>query len=152
MVCGATVYFADNNALKGSLIDTLLVARPTQFLAVPRVWEKIYEKMMAVARSNGPIKTWIATWAKAQGLHYNINKMNGVDYKHWGYVFAKLLIFSKVKANLGLERCKTFFTSAAPLSVDIQKYFMSLDMPLMEAYGMSECGGAHTMSSNDNYW
>ncbi|CAD6224814.1 GSCOCG00005566001-RA-CDS [Cotesia congregata] len=151
MTVAATVYFADKNALKGSLIETLTYARPTAFLGVPRVWEKIYEKMMLVARNNGPIKTWIATWAKAQGLYYNMNKMNGVDYKTWGYLFAKWLVFNKIKATLGLDRCKIFVTAAAPLSDDIKKYFMSLDMPIMEAYGMSECAGAHTLSTEDKY-
>ncbi|XP_043283439.1 long-chain-fatty-acid--CoA ligase ACSBG2-like isoform X2 [Venturia canescens] len=151
MAVAATVYFADKNALKGSLVETLLVARPTAFLGVPRVWEKIYEKMMAVARSNGAIKTWIATWAKAQGLQYHMNKMNGIDYKSWGYVLAKAIVFNKVKANLGFDRCKLCITGAAPLSVDIQKYFMSLDIPLMEVYGMSESTGGHSINTNDNY-
>ncbi|XP_066603794.1 very long-chain-fatty-acid--CoA ligase bubblegum isoform X2 [Prorops nasuta] len=148
---GGTIYFADKNALKGSLVDTLTVARPTAFLGVPRVWEKIYEKMQEVARNNGPIKTWIANWAKAQGLQYNMNKMNGIDYKHWGYVIAKWLVFNKVKAALGLDRCKLFATAAAPLSTEVKKYFMSLDIPIMEAYGMSECSGAHTLSTEKKY-
>ncbi|KAK0162315.1 hypothetical protein PV327_008662 [Microctonus hyperodae] len=151
MTVAATVCFADKNALKGSLVDTLTYARPTAFLGVPRVWEKIHEKMMAVARNNGPIKTWIANWAKAQGLYYNMNKMNGVDYKTWGYIFAKWLVFNKVKAALGLDRCKIFVSAAAPLSDDIKRYFMSLDIPTMEAYGMSECAGAHTLSTPDRY-
>ncbi|KAK2580670.1 hypothetical protein KPH14_007772 [Odynerus spinipes] len=108
----ATVYFADKNALKGSLVDTLTVAKPTIFLGVPRVWEKIYEKMQLVARSNGRIKTWIATWAKVQGL----------------------------------KRCKIMGTAAAPLSTEVKKYFMSLDIPIMDAFGMSECSGAHSLT------
>ncbi|KAK2580669.1 hypothetical protein KPH14_007772 [Odynerus spinipes] len=113
----ATVYFADKNALKGSLVDTLTVAKPTIFLGVPRVWEKIYEKMQLVARSNGRIKTWIATWAKVQ-----------------------------VKTTLGLKRCKIMGTAAAPLSTEVKKYFMSLDIPIMDAFGMSECSGAHSLT------
>lgn len=127
------------------------MAQPTIFLGVPRVWEKIYEKMQETARSNGAIKTWIAKWAKAQGLYYYTNKMNGVDYKHWGYVFAKWLVFDKVKAALGLNRCRVFATAAAPINVDIKRYFMSLDIPLVEAYGMSECGGAQTLISYKEY-
>ncbi|XP_011299944.1 very long-chain-fatty-acid--CoA ligase bubblegum isoform X2 [Fopius arisanus] len=151
MWMGATVYFADKNALKGSLVETLAYARPTAFLGVPRVWEKIYEKMMIVARNNGPIKTWIATWAKNQGLYYNMNKMNGVDYKSWGYLIAKWLVFNKVKATLGLDRCRMTVTAAAPLSIEIKKYFMSLDIPVMDAYGMSECAGAHSLCVTDQY-
>ncbi|KAI4494503.1 hypothetical protein M0802_008824 [Mischocyttarus mexicanus] len=151
MSLAATVYFADKNALKGSLVETLVVARPTAFLGVPRVWEKIYEKMQLVARNNSRVKTWIAGWAKAQGLLYNTNKMNGVDYKHWGYVIAKWLVFDKVKTTLGLDKCKLFVTAAAPLSTEVKKYFLSLDIPIMEAFGMSECSGAHSLSLLENY-
>ncbi|XP_014226106.1 very long-chain-fatty-acid--CoA ligase bubblegum isoform X1 [Trichogramma pretiosum] len=151
MLMAGTVHFADKNALKGSLLDTLVSARPTAFLGVPRVWEKIYEKMQAVARSNGPIKTWIANWAKAQGLHYNQQRMNGVDYKSWGYLIAKWLVFDKVKAALGLDRCHLFGTAAAPLSTEVKKYFMSLDIVIVDVYGMSECAGAHTLCSIDNF-
>jgi len=146
-----TVYFADPGALKGTLINTLLVAQPTVFLGVPRVWEKIYEKMQEKAKNNGVIKTWIAKWAKAQGLHYYTNKINGIDYKHWGYVFAKWLVFDKVKAALGLNKCYIFVTAAAPLNIDIKKYFLSLDVPVLEVYGMSESSGPHTLTDFKEY-
>lgn len=132
-------------------METLLVARPTVFLGVPRVWEKIYEKMQTIARNNGKLKTWISTWAKAQGLKYNMNKMNGTDYKSWGYLIAKWLIFNKIKGTLGLDKCKMICSAAAPLEVEVKKYFMSLDMPIMDVYGMSECAGAHTINVPDCY-
>jgi len=122
------------------------VAQPTFFIGVPRIWEKIYEKMQEKARSNGIIETFIVKWAKAQALNYYTNKMNGVDYEHWGYVFAKWLVFDKVKAAVGLNRCRTFFSVGAPLSVDVKTYFLSLDMPILEGYGMSECSGAHSVT------
>lgn len=146
-----TVHFADPGALKGTLVNTLAETQPTIFLGVPRVWEKIYEKMQEKARSNGVIKTWIAKWAKAQSIYYYTNKMNGVDYKHWGYVFAKWLIFDKVKAALGLNKCRIFASAAAPISTDVKRYFLSLDIPILEAYGMSECSGAHTLTSYKEY-
>lgn len=77
MVVAATVYFADKNALKGSLLTTLQEVQPTQFLAVPRVWEKMYEKMMQIGAQSGTLKKAIANWAKRHGLQHNVNKMNG---------------------------------------------------------------------------
>lgn len=148
---GCTIYFADKDALKGSLPKTLVEAQPTILLGVPRVWEKIYEKMHEKARDNGIIKTWIAKWAKAQGLAYHMNRINGVDYKSWGYLFAKWLVFDKVKAALGLNKCYIFVSAAAPFNIDIKRYFLSLDIPVIEAYGMSECGGAHTITTNMEY-
>jgi len=66
-VQGAHCYFADASALQGSLIEYLKEARPTFFFSVPRVWEKIEEKMKLIAASNGWLKTKIATWAKRIG-------------------------------------------------------------------------------------
>jgi len=47
-------------------------------------------------------------------------------------MLAKTLIFSRIKQTLGLDRCVTFLSGAAPISVDIKKYFMSIDIPLMD--------------------
>jgi long-chain-fatty-acid--CoA ligase ACSBG len=47
-------------------------------------------------------------------------------------MLAKTLIFSRVKQALGLDRCVTTLSGAAPISVDIKKYFMSIDIPLMD--------------------
>lgn len=146
-----TIYFADKNALKGSLLKTLVVVQPTLFLGVPRVWEKFHEKIMEEERSNGVIKTWIVEWAKAQGLDYHMNRMNGVDHEHWGYKIAKWLVFDKVKAALGLNKCRVFYTAAAPISMDVKKDFLSLDIPLREMYGMSESSGPHTLTDYDHY-
>jgi long-subunit acyl-CoA synthetase (AMP-forming) len=69
--CVSTTYFADKNALKGTLTETLKEALPTLFFGVPRVWEKIYEKMVAVGRQNKGLKQDIGDWAKKTGLEHN---------------------------------------------------------------------------------
>lgn len=73
----ATTYFADKDALKGTLLKTLQEARPTRFLAVPRVWEKIQEKMLAIGAQSGFLKKSIGNWAKAQALEHNLKKIRG---------------------------------------------------------------------------
>jgi len=80
LTVSATVFFADKNALKGSLVETMKEIQPTKFLAVPRVWEKMYEKMQEIGRSTKGVKKVIATWAKAKGLEYNMKRMNGYVY------------------------------------------------------------------------
>ncbi|XP_033974392.1 long-chain-fatty-acid--CoA ligase ACSBG2-like [Trematomus bernacchii] len=72
-----TTYFADPDALKGSLVDTLKEARPTCFLGVPRVWEKMQEKMKAAGAKASPMRSAVAGWAKSIGLQYNYSVMNG---------------------------------------------------------------------------
>lgn len=146
MCAGAAVYFGDKNALKGSLINTLQEIRPTKFLGVPRVYEKIYEKMQQVAAQNGFIKKAIASWAKEYTLQHHLDLINGIETKSWAYALASSIIFKKIKEALGLQRCNFFCSAAAPLSSDIKKYFMSIDIPIMECFGMSEASGGHTLA------
>ncbi|KAJ8973273.1 hypothetical protein NQ317_019539 [Molorchus minor] len=145
MTIGATVYFADKDALKGSLVNTLIEVKPTKFLAVPRVWEKIHEKMMQVAAQNGYLKKAIASWAKGHALQYHLDKIKGIRSKSWGYTLARALIFRRIKDAIGLNRCTLCVSAAAPLAPELKKYFLSIDIPIMDVFGMSEASGAHTM-------
>ncbi|GFG35279.1 hypothetical protein Cfor_01340, partial [Coptotermes formosanus] len=151
MAAAGTVYFADKDALRGSLLKTLQEVRPTRILAVPRVWEKIYEKMQEVGRQSGAIKRAMTTWAKGHGLQHHLDRMNGIDRNTFSYMLAKTLIFSRIKQALGLDRCVTFLSGAAPISVDVKKYFMSIDIPLLDAFGMTETTGGHILSSEKEF-
>ena len=62
--------------LKGSLGATLKEARPTAFLGVPRVWEKMQEKMKEAGSKASPLKMRVAGWAKSLGLQYSYSVMN----------------------------------------------------------------------------
>lgn len=150
IVCGSTVYFAQPDALKGSLTGTMREVRPTVFLGVPRVWEKIEEKMRDVGRSTGGIKKRIATWAKSIGYRGNMSLQRGGSLP-FGWTLANALVFKKVRAALGLDRCRMCVTSAAPITKETLDYFLALNIPILENYGMSECTGPHTISTPWKY-
>merc|ERR1712156_645890 len=132
-------YFADKNVMKGSLIDNLQWCRPTAFLGVPRVWEKVMEKMLEKAREIKGLKKKISREAKKVGLKCNTEDKQTTMFK----VFQKIY-YTKVKTLLGLDHCNLFVTGAAPISREVVDYFMSLDIKLTEFYGMSESTGYHT--------
>ena len=144
MSTGGTAVFAQPDALKGTLVDTLKEARPTRFLGVPRVWEKMYEKMMLIGRKTTGIKRTIATWAKSVGAETNRRREQQNFTKPSGYSIANKIVFKKIKAALGLDRCVLFLSGAAPIAPEIINYFHSLDICLTDIYGMSESTGPHT--------
>ncbi|XP_029285638.1 long-chain-fatty-acid--CoA ligase ACSBG2 isoform X2 [Cottoperca gobio] len=149
MKVGGATYFAQPDALKGSLVNTLKEVRPTAFMGVPRVWEKMQEKMKSVGAKSSTVRRKLAAWAKDVGLQTNLTKMNqsgAAGRTPLSYQLAKKLVFKKVRKALGLDRCTKCYTGAAPITKDTLEFFLSLDVPLYELYGMSESTGPHTVS------
>lgn len=58
-------------------MDTLREVRPTAFLGVPRVWEKMEEKMKSIGAKSSALRRKVASWAKGVGLQTNLKRMNG---------------------------------------------------------------------------
>jgi long-subunit acyl-CoA synthetase (AMP-forming) len=133
-----------------ALGDTLREVRPHMFLAVPRVWEKIQEKMVAAGKDSPWLRKKIVAWARRTGLAGGYAEQEGRP-KPLFYGLANKLIYSKVKTKLGLDRCELQFTSAAPIARDTLDFFMSLGVRILEIYGMSECTGPATISLPGKY-
>ncbi|XP_076443994.1 long-chain-fatty-acid--CoA ligase ACSBG2-like [Babylonia areolata] len=143
MTLGATTFFAQPDALKGSLVDTLKEIRPHVIMGVPRVWEKFQERMQTAALSLSGMKRRIGRWARGVGLKGNYALLNGQS-PPFTMGLAEKLLFKKVRTGLGMDRCLMRVSGAAPITKDTLEYFMSLNQPLCEVYGMSECTGPHT--------
>lgn len=146
ILTGCQIWFAEPDALKGSLGATLKEVRPTIFFGVPRVWEKIYEKLQEVGRSTTGFKKTMSTWAKGKAAAHWASLEYGSTMKSPVFYGLARKLLHKAHVALGFDRCRDFFVSAAPIEVKILKYFMSLDIPIMELFGQSECTGPHTIN------
>lgn len=149
MACAATVYFAQPDALRGSLLGTLKEVRPTVFVGVPRVWEKMVEGIKHKSREFGFFKKKIGAWAKSVGYRTTIAEMNHEPVPG-AFKIANIML-NKAKGELGFDRCRIFMSGAAPIMKETIEFFYGLHIPLMEVYGMSECSGPHTVCSLDRF-
>ncbi|KAM4893371.1 long-chain-fatty-acid--CoA ligase ACSBG1-like isoform 1-T1 [Sylvia borin] len=142
---GEQVYFAEPDALKGSLINTLKEVQPTSHMGVPRVWEKIMEKLKDASAQSGFMKKKMLSWAMSLSLERNLNSSNS-DLKQLWTRLADYLVLAKIRNSLGLSSCQKHFSGAAPLNTETLYFFLGLNITLYEAYGMSETTGPHCLS------
>lgn len=147
MAAGACTWFTERI---DTLADDLREIRPNFFLGVPRVWEKIQGAIEAAAADASPLRRRLAAWARRVGLQSGLADQDALP-KPWAYGLAEHLVFTKVRRRLGLERTRCCFTAAAPISKGTLEFFLSLGIPILEAYGMSECTGPATISYPHRY-
>lgn len=152
-ICGGLqLFYAQPDALKGSLGVTLKEVRPTFFFAVPRVWEKIAEKMWEISAKTTGIKKRIAQWAKDKGAQKSqlaqYGNSGGVPC---GFGVASAVVLMRVKEALGLDQCIASFSGAAPISREVVDYFGTLDLPVFEFFGQSEATGPQTCSMRSSW-
>lgn len=134
-----TIHFAQPDALKGSLTTTLKKCKPTAFVAVPRVYEKMMDGIVAVGRNNSAIKKWVSAQCRKIGYKTCMTRQYGCTYrKAWGYSLAEKLVFNTVRSALGLTECHLLVVSAAPVTEETLRFFASFDMPIYDLLGQSE--------------
>lgn len=147
---GGHIVFAQPDALKGTLVGTLKETCPKGFLGVPRVYEKMYEKIQEAEGQMSYLKRAALNWAKKCGYAYTESKMKGNPVVPTGYSLAERLL-RKIHLALGFKNTNVYFCGAAPLSREQQTFFMSLAIIILECYGMSECSGPHIMNTLNHF-
>jgi long-chain acyl-CoA synthetase len=109
--------------------------RPTMFVAVPRVFEKIYAKAMHEAR--GFPKRSIFNWALAVGRSHKPEILTGKIPTARNWRLANRLVFSKIRAGMG-GRVRTFISGGAPLGRELAEWFADVGIRIHEGYGLTE--------------
>jgi long-chain acyl-CoA synthetase len=134
---GATIHYAESvDTVPANLIEV----RPTVVTSVPRLYEKMYARVLENALGGGPIKKRIFFWAKDVGERWADHRLAGEKpptLLNQQYALAHRLVFSKLKARTG-GQLRFFVSGGAPLPADIAKFFYSAGLPILEGYGLTE--------------
>ncbi len=131
--CGVEIYFAESIE---KMSDNLKEVQPHVMTAVPRLYEKVYDKIIAKGADLSGIKKALFFWAVELGLKYEPYGANG-----WWYEtqlkLARKLIFSKWKEGLG-GQLDLMVSGSAALQPRLTRIFAAAEMPIMEGYGLTE--------------
>ena len=133
MITGVSIYFAESIDTLG---DNLKEVKPNVFVAVPRVLEKVYDKILAKGSEQKGIKKKIFFWALELGLKYEPNGRNG-----WWYgvklSIARKLVFKKWQEAVG-GNVQAIASGGAALQPRLARVFLAANIPIMEGYGLTE--------------
>ena len=131
---GISIYYAESIEKIG---DNLKEVRPHVFTAVPRLLEKVFDKVQANGAAAGGLKAKIFAWASKVALAWEPDGQNGFFYgiKH---SIAEKLVYSKIRAKAGLDRVITTCSGSAALQPRLCRFFNAIGVCLQEGYGLTE--------------
>lgn len=134
---GASIAYGENLE---ALPQNMLEVRPTVMGVVPRVLEKIHEKVMETVRQASPMNQRLFHWAVSVGRQYfphGLAKRTPPLTLRLKHALADALICSRIRARMG-GRLRFMISGAAPLSRELAEFFHSMGLPVYEGYGLTE--------------
>jgi long-chain acyl-CoA synthetase len=130
---GIGIYYAESLETIG---DNLKDVKPHMFTTVPRLLEKVYDKIMAKGSELTGIKKKLFFWAHGLATKYEINKNMGMSY-NMQLALANKLIFKKWREALG-NNLKCIVSGGAACQVRLIRIFTAAKIPILEGYGLTE--------------
>ena len=143
--CGVSIHFAESIE---KMSDNLKEVKPNVMTAVPRLYEKVYDKIFARGADLTGIKQKLFYWAIEIGLAYEPYGANGWWYER-KLAIARKLIFSKMKEGMG-GNLDLMVSGSAALQPRLTRFFAAADMPIMEGYGLTETSPVISVNCHNN--
>ncbi|WKW11335.1 long-chain fatty acid--CoA ligase [Pseudogemmatithrix spongiicola] len=148
--CGVSIAYAES-------IDTvplnLSEVKPHFCMSVPRLFEKMYARVLENAVSGGAVKAKIFRWAVGVADAWANEKLAGREpggFLAWKYGIAQKLVFSKLKERTG-GRLRYFVSGGAPLNPTINKFFYAAGLKILEGYGLTETSPVIAVNADDAF-
>lgn len=144
MYTGSVLNFVENPE---TVPENVREIAPTVFTAVPRVWEKFYSGVMIALKEASGVQQAAYAWAIGVGRQIADKVLAGepVDAGlKFRFRLARWLVLDNVRKLIGIHRARFLVTGAAPISPELVRWYLSLGVPMLEVWGMTESCGAST--------
>ena len=141
---GARLNFVEN---PDTVPENVREIAPTVFTAVPRVWEKFYSGVTIALKESTRLQQAAYAWAIGVGRRIADRVLAGQPVPALlkaRFRLARWLVLDNVRKMIGIHRARYLVTGAAPISPELVKWYLSLGVPMLEVWGMTETCGAST--------
>jgi len=143
---GNVVNFAESPE---TVFENIQEVSPHVFVAVPRVWEKIYSRLQIMRKEATGFGRWMFDKAIECGTDRAKYAVVGdevpanieLQFKIWDF-----LVLGNLRRMIGLGKIRRATTGAAPISPDLLEWFWAIGVPIFEGYGQTECAGVATVN------
>jgi long-chain acyl-CoA synthetase len=131
--------------------EDLGAVRPTFMAAVPRVFEKFYAAVTVGLKQGSSLKQSLAAWGLRTGMAHAAALRAGKPAGGLGHWLADKLVLSKLRARLGLDRCRFLVSGGAPLAAEIAEFFQATGLLILEGWGLTETTSGIFVNRMDRY-
>ena len=131
---GMSVYYVQN---VGTIAENIKEIKPTMMSSVPRVLEKIYDKIYATSSNSSGLKKKLALWAIALATEYKIQDYQRTGWYNVKHKIADILVYSKMRKKIG-GNFDIVVSGAARLQPRLASFFSAIGIPIFEGYGLTE--------------
>jgi long-chain acyl-CoA synthetase len=146
---GSVLNFVEN---PDTVAENVREIAPTIFFAVPRVWEKFYSAVVIGVKEASRVQQLTYAWATGVGARVAERVLAGQPVPaalKLQFRLARWLALDNVRKLVGIHRARYLLTGAAPISPELIRWYLSLGVPMLEGWGMTETCATGTINRPD---
>lgn len=148
IAAASTINFAESPE---TIFDNLQEVSPQTFVAVPRLWEKIYSQVAIRIGDATGIQKWAYAQALKAGTARADSQAEGKPASfgtNLAYRFWDVALLQNLRRMIGMDRLRRGGSGAAPISPDLLQWYHAIGVPVLEGYGMTESSGVISINSH----